>query len=279
VLYGDGAVVWCGEVWGKREGGSHLRRNSLAPTTTAAMALAGPSNLRLGLRLLTTRTAAPPAARTGKRTGSKEHRTAGPTRRAALAREHAAATTRFPINQPESAQPYAARRLLTHEKKRPTPTLAPIKASVVYENEHFLVLNKPSGVAIQGQHGSTARRMWDALLDGQSRSSFPSPSLFVDLKSFLLPQMSRVDSNPQRCSLSIDWIRWVVCELECERTNLPHLRTVNNRLSRSRQERSLGLETHPAIQASRDSAELYRHCTWRDAGGFQRRDYDEVEDG
>lgn len=174
---------------------------------TAAMALAGPSTLRLGIRLLTTRAAAAPSAPTKKRTGSKEHRTAGPTRRAHLAREHAAATTRFPINQPESAQPYAARRLLTHEKKRPTPTLAPIKASVVYENEHFLVLNKPSGVAIQGQHGSTARRMWDALLDGQSSSLFPSPFLFVDLWPPCFLQTSRVDRNRQRSFLCIDWTR------------------------------------------------------------------------
>lgn len=55
---------------------------------------------------------------------------------------------------------------------KPVPE-APLVPRIVYEDDRHLVLNKPSNVALQGQHGSPARRRWDALVGG----SFIRPSL------------------------------------------------------------------------------------------------------
>lgn len=53
---------------------------------------------------------------------------------------------------------------------QPKPTPIPLRRHtpyVVYEDEKQLVLNKPAGVAIQGEHWTSARMMWDNLLEGE----------------------------------------------------------------------------------------------------------------
>ncbi|GAA5843980.1 hypothetical protein JCM5353_000051 [Sporobolomyces roseus] len=62
-------------------------------------------------------------------------------------------------------------------KRPPPPPSEPEKLlpDIVYEDERFLILNKPSGMAIQGQFGSPARRHWEDLCDSlRSRPESPS---------------------------------------------------------------------------------------------------------
>ncbi|GAA6005659.1 hypothetical protein JCM10207_005286 [Rhodosporidiobolus poonsookiae] len=48
---------------------------------------------------------------------------------------------------------------------RPTPpAVAPPVPAIVLESRSAVVVNKPAGAALQGAHGSPARRNWDALL-------------------------------------------------------------------------------------------------------------------
>ncbi|GAA6007842.1 hypothetical protein JCM11491_003984 [Sporobolomyces phaffii] len=52
--------------------------------------------------------------------------------------------------------------------KRPPrvePQLAQLSPDIVYEDDRYLVLNKPSGVAIQGQFGSPPRKLWESLVE------------------------------------------------------------------------------------------------------------------
>ncbi|KAG0655071.1 hypothetical protein C6P46_001261 [Rhodotorula mucilaginosa] len=53
-------------------------------------------------------------------------------------------------------------------KRAPPPPRRPAAApSLAYSDPSQLVLNKPSGVAIQGVHGSAQRSAWDSLLAGK----------------------------------------------------------------------------------------------------------------
>lgn len=55
--------------------------------------------------------------------------------------------------------------------RKPEPFLAPalprLIPEIVHEDAKLCVLNKPSNVAIQGQHGTPARRRWDDLIGGE----------------------------------------------------------------------------------------------------------------
>ncbi|KAL7337568.1 pseudouridine synthase [Rhodotorula toruloides] len=57
---------------------------------------------------------------------------------------------------------HASRPAIARLKAVPETPLVP---RIVYEDDRHLVLNKPSNVALQGQHGSPARKRWDGLLD------------------------------------------------------------------------------------------------------------------
>ncbi|GAA6053529.1 hypothetical protein JCM3770_000311 [Rhodotorula araucariae] len=46
----------------------------------------------------------------------------------------------------------------------PPPRPAPPPPSILYEDARHLVIDKPAGVALQGQHGSPARHHWDHIL-------------------------------------------------------------------------------------------------------------------
>lgn len=74
-------------------------------------------------------------------------------------------------------------------KKYPAPShnttpLPPVRITpevenrVVYENDNFLIYDKPGGAAIQGSYGTIARKNWDAVVDGL-RSRPDSPEVFV----------------------------------------------------------------------------------------------------
>ncbi|GAA5835907.1 hypothetical protein JCM3766R1_005093 [Sporobolomyces carnicolor] len=75
----------------------------------------------------------------------------------------------------------AASRSIPPRAPRPRPeaTSEPDKLvpDIVYEDERYLVLNKPNGVALQGQFGSPARKQWDDLLD-TLRGRPESPNVF-----------------------------------------------------------------------------------------------------
>ncbi|KWU45365.1 pseudouridine synthase [Rhodotorula sp. JG-1b] len=70
-----------------------------------------------------------------------------------------------------------ARQPLTAQlqpRPKPRPAAAPprrpaaaVNPSLAYSDSSHLVLNKPSGVAIQGVHGSAQRSAWDSLLAGK----------------------------------------------------------------------------------------------------------------
>lgn len=68
--------------------------------------------------------------------------------------------------QPARA-PRAAAAPPTQVRERVTLPVRVYKPHVVWEDSRQLVLNKPAGAAIQGQHGSTARRVWDQVLNGE----------------------------------------------------------------------------------------------------------------
>lgn len=59
---------------------------------------------------------------------------------------------------------------------------APVRRapSVVCEGKDWLVLNKPSNTALQGAHGTTARRNWDELLQGERWAQGLCPTLQTD---------------------------------------------------------------------------------------------------
>ncbi|GAA5943923.1 RluA family pseudouridine synthase [Sporobolomyces koalae] len=59
-------------------------------------------------------------------------------------------------------------------RAQPEPPLVP---DIVYEDDRFLVLNKPTGVALQGQFGSPARKLWDDLVE-TVRARKESPEIF-----------------------------------------------------------------------------------------------------
>jgi hypothetical protein len=62
-------------------------------------------------------------------------------------------------------------------KRAPPPPRRPAAApSLAYSDPSQLVLNKPSGVAIQGVHGSAQRSAWDSLLAGKFRHSLSLPT-------------------------------------------------------------------------------------------------------
>ncbi|GAA5896759.1 RluA family pseudouridine synthase [Sporobolomyces salmoneus] len=65
-------------------------------------------------------------------------------------------------------------------KSRPRP--APqepdkLQPDIVYEDDRYLVLNKPNGIALQGQFGSPARKLWDDILE-TLKSRPGSPEVF-----------------------------------------------------------------------------------------------------
>lgn len=47
----------------------------------------------------------------------------------------------------------------------------------MYEDAKLVILNKRSGVAMQGQHGSTARRLWEMVLE-DLKARKESPEVF-----------------------------------------------------------------------------------------------------
>jgi 23S rRNA-/tRNA-specific pseudouridylate synthase len=49
-------------------------------------------------------------------------------------------------------------------KRKPIPVA---RQSILYEDHRSLVINKPNNTAIQGQHSTTARKNWDAILAGE----------------------------------------------------------------------------------------------------------------
>lgn len=69
---------------------------------------------------------------------------------------------------PESIKVPSIPSLLPTNKKKSSNTVIPIriKPSIVYEDSKYIVINKASGVAIQGVYGSFARISWDQLLEG-----------------------------------------------------------------------------------------------------------------
>ncbi|GAA5825547.1 hypothetical protein JCM10212_005451, partial [Sporobolomyces blumeae] len=62
-------------------------------------------------------------------------------------------------------------------RSRPDLDALPPTPDVVYEDDKFIVLNKPAGVALQGQFGSPARAHWDHLLQAL-RTRPTSPSVY-----------------------------------------------------------------------------------------------------
>ncbi|GAA5995472.1 hypothetical protein JCM5350_004598 [Sporobolomyces pararoseus] len=70
----------------------------------------------------------------------------------------------------------------TSSRIKSRPRSAPQEAQrlipdIVYEDERYLVLNKPNGVALQGQFGSPARKLWDDLVE-TLKSRPESPEIF-----------------------------------------------------------------------------------------------------
>ncbi|ORY85295.1 pseudouridine synthase [Leucosporidium creatinivorum] len=59
----------------------------------------------------------------------------------------------------------------------PAPAPPPFVPDIVWENRSALVINKEGNIAIQGQHGSSARRRWDVLLE-ELRARPESPEIF-----------------------------------------------------------------------------------------------------
>lgn len=78
-----------------------------------------------------------------------------------------------PSSDPESSTftPTERTRIKEYQKKITPTSLRPgevrVVPSVVYEDEKYLVLNKRSRIAIQGDFGSSARIGWDQTLSGQ----------------------------------------------------------------------------------------------------------------
>ncbi|GAA5902647.1 hypothetical protein JCM5296_000731 [Sporobolomyces johnsonii] len=71
-----------------------------------------------------------------------------------------------PRSAPSSRSTPSSPRPAPPAPQAPAPaTLFDESRSIVYEDDRFLVLNKPSGVALQGQYGSPPRRAWDDLVD------------------------------------------------------------------------------------------------------------------
>lgn len=68
----------------------------------------------------------------------------------------------------------------------PAPPPSPFVPEIVWENRSALVINKEGNTAIQGQHGSTGRRRWDVLLEGElSRSFSVAAGRIIDLGAHL----------------------------------------------------------------------------------------------
>ncbi|GAA5980343.1 hypothetical protein JCM10908_001622 [Rhodotorula pacifica] len=74
--------------------------------------------------------------------------------------------------------PKSVSRLPTETRRpRPAPVPSPtVPPQLAYCDQSQLVLNKPSGVAIQGVHGSAQRTAWDALI-ADLRSKFGRPDV------------------------------------------------------------------------------------------------------
>lgn len=77
------------------------------------------------------------------------------------------------IRQKSTARPVAPslnkpRPRRTTAAPPPPPVPEKVEPDIVYEDEKFLVINKPNGLALQGQYGSPARKLWDDLFEGLS---------------------------------------------------------------------------------------------------------------
>lgn len=79
-------------------------------------------------------------------------------------------TTTSLLTKPTATEsiPSIPSSILPSKKKSAFPTVIPIrvKPAIVYEDGKYIIVNKASGVAIQGVFGSHARISWDQLLEG-----------------------------------------------------------------------------------------------------------------
>lgn len=102
---------------------------------------------------------------------------------------------------------HARAPLAAQLQPRPNPKRAPAPRrpaavvaapSLAYSDPSQLVLNKPSGVAIQGVHGSAQRSAWDSLLAGKFRHSL-SPQTQLTVRTPLRPARNvRQTGRPPR---------------------------------------------------------------------------------
>ncbi|GAA5872518.1 hypothetical protein JCM16303_004545 [Sporobolomyces ruberrimus] len=86
------------------------------------------------------------------------------------------------IRQKSTARPVAPslnkpRPRRTTAAPPPPPVPEKVEPDIVYEDEKFLVINKPNGLALQGQYGSPARKLWDDLFEA-IKSRPESPEVF-----------------------------------------------------------------------------------------------------
>ncbi|GAA5934167.1 hypothetical protein JCM3775_006924 [Rhodotorula graminis] len=74
-------------------------------------------------------------------------------------------------------RPQPPPRAATPARPPPPPRPAPTPR-IIYEDARHLVIDKPSGVALQGQHGSPARQHWDQLVEAL-KARPESPELYT----------------------------------------------------------------------------------------------------
>lgn len=97
-----------------------------------------------------------------------------------------------PFRHPYKAKQYPAPSFTT--TPLPPVRITPdVESRVVYENDNFLIYDKPGGAAIQGSYGTIARKAWDAVVDGL-RSRPDSAEVFV------VHRLDRVGSIAQQTS-------------------------------------------------------------------------------